>query len=128
MSNTVEKIHTLVEKLSPQDQQQVLDSIEELSQGHQETRRVSKLPTGTPGSALTKFTLSHEDAEAMERAINGKPDQTSGESLFTSKLPSGTSGKTLLDLHFSMSPQEIDSMEKAIEDCEQIDSSEFEQW
>ncbi len=69
MSNTTEKIRTLVEKLSPQDQQQVLDLIEELSQIHRETGRVSKLPPGTPGSALTKFTLSPEDAEAMERAI-----------------------------------------------------------
>lgn len=81
MSNTTEKIRTLVEKLSPQDQQQVLDLIEELSQMHRETGRVSELPPGTPGKAL-------------------------------------------LDLHFSMSQEEVDSMERAIEDCERIDPDE----
>ncbi len=69
MSNTTEKIHTLVEKLSPQDQQLALEMLEELAQTHQKNSSTSKLPPGTPGSALTKFTLSPEDAEAMERAI-----------------------------------------------------------
>jgi hypothetical protein len=81
MSNTTEKIHTLVEKLSPQDQQQVLDLIEELSQMHRGATPVSELPPGTPGKAL-------------------------------------------LDLRFSLSPEEVDSMEKAIEDCERIDPDE----
>ncbi len=79
MSNTLDKIYTLAEKLSPQDQQRALDLIEELSQAHQES---------------------------------------------LSKLPPGTSGKALLALKFSMSPEVIDAMEKAIEDCERIEPDE----
>ncbi len=124
MSNTTEKIHTLVEKLSPQDQQLALEILEELAQTHRKNSPVSKLPPGTPGSALTKFTLSPEDAEAMERAINDDPVQTRQEGLDTSKLPPGTPGKAVLDLHFSMSPEEVESMEKAIEDCERIEPDE----
>ena len=78
MSNVLEKIYTLAEKLSPQDQQQVLDMIEELAQAHQERSSLSKLPPGT-------------------------------------------SGKDLLALNFSMSPENIDAMEKAIEDCERFE-------
>jgi len=69
MSNTSEKLHTLINQLSSQDQQLALEMIEELAQTHQRRSSLSKLPPGTPGSALTRFTLSPEDAEAMERAM-----------------------------------------------------------
>lgn len=69
MSNTLEKLHTLIDQLSPQDQQQVLKMIEELAQTHQKNLSASKLPPGKPGSGLTRFTLLPEDAEAMERAM-----------------------------------------------------------
>ena len=42
----------------------------------------------------------------------------------TSKLPPGTDGKALLNLHFSMSPEDIALMEEAIEDCERIEPDE----
>ena len=122
MSNTTEKLHTLIDQLSPQDQQQVLEMIEELAQTHQKRSPLSKLPPGTPGSALTRFTLSPEDAEAMERAINEEHFQA--HQVSSSKLPPGTSGKALLALKFSMSPEDIDAMEKAIEDCERIEPDE----
>ncbi len=81
MSSTSEKLHTLIDQLSPQDQQQVLDIIEELAQSHQ------------------------------------RPS--------LSKLPPGTSGKDLLALKFSMLPEDIDAMEKAIEEgCERIEPDE----
>ncbi len=121
MSNTLDKIYTLAEKLSPQDQQRVLDLIEELSQARQEHSSTSKLPPGTPGSALTRFTLPPEDAEAMEHTINDEQAQVHQES--SSKLPPGTTGKALA-LKFSMSPEDIDAMEKAIEDCERIEPDE----
>ena len=38
----------------------------------------------------------------------------------TSQIPPGTSGRDLLALKFSMSPEDIDVMEKAIEDCERF--------
>ncbi len=44
--------------------------------------------------------------------------QKQQEASSTSKLPLGTPGKDLLALKFSMSPEDIDAMEKAIEDCE----------
>lgn len=125
MSNTLEKIYTLAEKLSPQDQQQVLDLIEELSQVHQERPYTSKLPPGTPGSAITRFTLSPEDAEAMERAIQqDELVQTHQATLHKSELPPGASKEALLKLHFSMSPEDIAAMEEAIEDCERIEPDE----
>ncbi|GAC1389682.1 MAG: hypothetical protein NVSMB38_04660 [Ktedonobacteraceae bacterium] len=124
MPNTLDKIYALAERLSPQDQQQVLDLIEELAQAHQESSSKSKLPPGTPGSALTRFTLSQEDAEAMERAIKDEQARTNQETLPTSKLPPGTSKEALLNLHFSMSPEDIALMEEAIEDCERIEPDE----
>ncbi len=81
MSNVLEKIYTLAEKLSPQDQQRALEILEELA-------------------------LSHQEHPSL------------------SKLPPGTSGKDLLALKFSMSPEDIDAMEKAIEDCERIEPDE----
>ncbi|GAC1425765.1 MAG: hypothetical protein PVS3B3_27610 [Ktedonobacteraceae bacterium] len=64
MSNTLDKIYTLAEKLSPQDQQRALEILEELAQIHQVSSSTSKLPPGTPGSAVTRFTLSPEDGES----------------------------------------------------------------
>ncbi len=71
MSNTTEKIHILIDQLSPRDQQHVLELIEELSQAHQEKLLESKLPPGTPGKALLDlhFSMSLEDVAAMEKAI-----------------------------------------------------------
>ena len=122
MSNTLAKIYTLAEKLSPQDQQRALEILEELAQTHRVSSSTSKLPPGTPGSAITRFTLSPEDGEAMERAINEEPFQAHQAS--SPNLPPGTSGKALLALKFSMSPEDIDAMEKAIEDCERIEPDE----
>ncbi len=124
MSNTLDKIYTLAEKLSPQDQQRALEILEALALTHQVSSSASNLPPSTPGSAITRFTLSPEDGEAMERATNEKPAQDHGEILSKSKLPPGTSKEALLNLHFSMSPEDIALMEEAIEDCERIEPDE----
>ena len=69
MSTTLERLHTLVDQLSPDKQEQLLDFIEGLtgSEGTQE----SQLPPGKPASELLsyRFSLSKEDIDAMERAI-----------------------------------------------------------
>ena len=69
--STLEQIYTLAEKLSPQDQQRALEILEELAQSHQAHPSVSKLPPGTSGKDLLalKFSMSSEDIDAMEKAI-----------------------------------------------------------
>jgi hypothetical protein len=66
MSTTLEQLHALAEQLSPNDQKQVLEIMEELL--HRKTPE-SDLPPGKPGSVLLRFSLPPEDVDAMERAI-----------------------------------------------------------
>ena len=59
-----------------------------------------------------------EQALALIQELAQKQQEVSS----ISKLPPGTSGKALLALNFSMSPEDIDAMEKAIEEgCETIE-------
>ena len=81
MPTVLERIHTLIDLLSPKQQEQALELVQELIQKQQEVSS-------------------------------------------TSKLPPGTDGKALLNLHFSMSAQDIALMEEAIEDCERIEPDE----
>lgn len=71
MSTILEKIKILAAKLSPEQQEQVLVLIQELAHKQQEVSSTLKLPPGTPGKALLalKFSLSPEDVDAMEKAI-----------------------------------------------------------
>ena len=71
MATRLEEIHALVEQLSPDYQQRVLEFAQELAQMHQFTMSLpeTKLPPGTPGKDLLRFKLPLEDAEAMERAL-----------------------------------------------------------
>ncbi len=126
MSDTLERIYTLAEKLSPQDQQQVLEMIEELAQTHQGTLIASNLPPGTTGKDLLDihFSMSPEEVDAMDHAIHDEPMQTYPGAFSKSKLPPGASKEDLLKLHFSMSPEDIAAMEEAIEDCERIEPDE----
>jgi hypothetical protein len=71
MATRLEEIHALVEQLSPDYQQRVLEFAQELAQMHQFTMSLpeTKLPPGTPGKDLLGITLPLKDAEAMERAL-----------------------------------------------------------
>ncbi len=66
MSTTLERLHALLDKLSPDKQEQALDFIQGLT-GSEGTQ----LPPGKPASELLSyhFSLSEEDIDAMERAI-----------------------------------------------------------
>ena len=71
MSTVLEKIKILAAKLSPEQQEQALVLIQKLIQKQQEVSSTSRLPPGTSGKALLalKFSLSPEDVDAMEKAI-----------------------------------------------------------
>lgn len=62
-STLPEQIREVVERLSPDDQQRVLEFAQVLTQ--------SRLPAGTPGSALLRFAgaFSPETIAAMEQAL-----------------------------------------------------------
>lgn len=66
MATVFEELRLLIEQLSPDYQQRVL----EYAQEHQMLPLTHfPLPPGTPGSTLLRFTLPLEDVEAIERAL-----------------------------------------------------------
>ena len=67
LATTVDEIHSLVERLSPQEQQRVLDYIRELAQSSLSPH--SSLPPGTPPDVLLRMTVPPEIGEAMQKAI-----------------------------------------------------------
>jgi len=71
MAAMPEEIRSLVERLSPDLQRQVLKFAQGLARTSKDIVPLPKtpLPPGTPGSALLRFKLPVEDAEAMERAL-----------------------------------------------------------
>ena len=71
MATIAEEIHTIVERLSPDNQRRVLEFAQELAQTHYTLASLPRtpLPPGTPGSVLMRFKLPLEDVEAMERAL-----------------------------------------------------------
>ena len=75
MATISEEISKIIERLSLDRQQKVLEFAQKLTQTDQATVPLSlpttPLPPGTPGSALIqmRFMSSREDAEAMERAL-----------------------------------------------------------
>jgi hypothetical protein len=71
MATTIEEIRVLVERLSPDYQQKVLKLAQELARMQEFIMSLpeTKLPPGTPGKDLLRFTLPLKDAEAMERAL-----------------------------------------------------------
>ena len=90
MSTVLERIHTLIDLLSPEQQEQVLVLMQELTQKRQEVSSKSKLPPGTSGKALLalKFSLSPEEVDTMEKAIEEgceriEPDDNYLHSYFT---------------------------------------------
>jgi hypothetical protein len=68
MATMPEEIRSLVEQLSPANQQRVLEFAQDLKQATTSLPK-SKPPPGTPGSLLLRFSLPLEDAEEMERAL-----------------------------------------------------------
>ncbi|HZS78013.1 MAG TPA: hypothetical protein VFA41_15495 [Ktedonobacteraceae bacterium] len=72
MATTGEEIRVLIERLSPDYQQRVLEYAQALAQTQQalESLPTPTLPPGTPGKVLLRLTLPQEDAEAMERALS----------------------------------------------------------
>ena len=71
MASMPEEIRSLVERLSPDLQQQVLKFAKGLARTHKDIAALPKtpLPPGTPGPTLLRFKLPSEDVEAMERAL-----------------------------------------------------------
>ncbi len=71
MATMPEEIRSLVERLSPDLQQQVLKFAKGLARTHKDIAALPKspLPPGTPGPTLLRFKLPSEDIEAMERAL-----------------------------------------------------------
>jgi hypothetical protein len=71
MATVPEEIRSLVERLSPDLQRQVLKFAQGLAQSYKGIVSLpkSKLPPGPPGTVLVHFKLPLEDAEAMERAL-----------------------------------------------------------
>jgi hypothetical protein len=71
MATMPEEIRSLVERLSPDLQRQVLKFTKGLARTHKDIVSLPKtpLPPGTPGTTLLRFKLPSEDIEAMERAL-----------------------------------------------------------
>ncbi|HJT57994.1 MAG TPA: hypothetical protein VJ761_15935 [Ktedonobacteraceae bacterium] len=71
MATVSEKLHELIDDLSLDQQHKLLDFAQMLKETDPflEALPKSKLPPGTPGSVLLRFTLPLEDAEEMERAL-----------------------------------------------------------
>lgn len=86
MATPIEELNKLVEQLSPDRQQRVLEFAQ--------------------GLALT------------QRAILSLPK---------SPLPPDTSGRALLAVlqNSKLSPEDVDAMERALEDCERIEPDEY---
>jgi hypothetical protein len=86
MATILEEISKIVERLSPDRQQKVLEFVQKLTQTDQ---------TSTPLSSPT------------------------------TPLPPGTPGSTLLQLHFLSSREDVEAMERALEDCERVEEDEY---
>jgi hypothetical protein len=71
MATVSEELHALVDRLSLDNQRRLLELAQMLNKVDQDTVSFpkSKLPPGTPGSVLLRFTLPLENAEEMERAL-----------------------------------------------------------
>jgi hypothetical protein len=71
MAAMAEEIRSLVERLSPDLQRQVLKFAQGLARTSKDIVPLPKtpLPPGTLGSVLLRFSLPLEDAEEMERAL-----------------------------------------------------------
>ena len=75
MATISEEISKIVERLSLDRQQKVLEFVQKLTQTDRTSTPLSMpttpLPPGTPGSTLLqlRFLSSREDVEAMERAL-----------------------------------------------------------
>jgi len=71
MATMPEEIRSLVERLSPDLQQQVLKFAKGLARTPKDIAALPKspLPPGTPGPTLLRFKLPSEDVDAMERAL-----------------------------------------------------------
>lgn len=75
MATPIEELNKLVEQLSPDRQQRVLEFAQGLAQTQRAILSLPKtpLPPGTPGRALLAAVqnskLSPEDVDAMERAL-----------------------------------------------------------
>jgi hypothetical protein len=71
MATMPEEIRSLVERLSPDLQQQVLKFTKGLARTREDRMSLptTPLPPGTPGTTLLRFKLPSEDIEAMERAL-----------------------------------------------------------
>ena len=86
MATISEEISKIVERLSLDRQQKVLEFVQKLTQTDQ---------TSTPLS------------------------------LPTTPLPPGTPGSTLLQLRFLSSREDVEAMERALEDCERVEEDEY---
>ena len=86
MATISEEISKIVERLSLDRQQKVLEFVQKLTQADQ---------TSTPLS------------------------------LPTTPLPPGTPGSTLLQLRFLSSREDVEAMERALEDCERVEEDEY---
>jgi hypothetical protein len=74
MATTIEEIHAVVDRLSPEKQRRVLEFVHELEKDTDELEALralpkSSLPPGTPGWKLLYFSIPSEDTAAMEKAI-----------------------------------------------------------
>ena len=61
--------------------------------------------------------------QVLEFVQNLKRTDQTATPLFvpTTPLPPGTPGSALLQLHFMSSPEDVEAMERALEDCERIE-------
>ena len=71
MATVFEELRTLIERLSPDYQQKVLEFAQGLVETDQAVSPIpaTPLPSRTPGHTLLRFMLPDEDVEAMESAL-----------------------------------------------------------
>ncbi len=67
MATTAEELRTVIDKLSPQDQERMLAYARELAQPQPFPH--TPLPPGTPGYIVAQLSVSPEVGEAMARAL-----------------------------------------------------------
>jgi hypothetical protein len=71
MATVSEELHALIDRLSMEEQRQVFEYAQRLSQLRQLLLSLprSSLPRGKPANALLSLGLPSENAEEMERAV-----------------------------------------------------------
>jgi hypothetical protein len=71
MATVSEELHTLIDRLSLDNQRRLLELTQMLNKADQDVASFpkSKLPPAKPGNALRHFNIPLEDVEAMERAL-----------------------------------------------------------